>query len=137
MFSEVAAEWRTKYNLPIHLSDEELLELPYKEEHRGVTIIITENEVPQKHPDGSLDYREIRLRPTLNGYTDSYLLKCGGGSSVPATFDAQQTEDKVLELRGKALSKLHGYIDRVLDSSQSAPWLQPPYKDATAADTLK
>ncbi len=24
LFSEVAAQWRTKYNLPTHLSDEEL-----------------------------------------------------------------------------------------------------------------
>ena len=137
LFSEVAAEWRVKYNLPTHLSDEELLEMPYNEEYRGVTIIITENEMMHKHPDGSPDYREIRLLPTLNGYSDSYISKCGGGSPVQATFGPQQTEDKVLELREKALSKLHGYIDRILDSSQSAPWLQPPYTDATAANTLK
>ncbi len=98
--------------------------MPYTETYREVAIVISENEVTQKHPDGSLDYREIRLRPELNGYTASYLLKCEGGSNVPATFDAQQTNDKVSELREKALSKLHSYIDRVLDSSQSAPWLQ-------------
>lgn len=124
-FSEVAEEWRVKYNLPTHLLDEELLEMPYTEEYRGVTIVVTEDEVMHKHPDGSPDFREIRLLPSLNNYTDPYICsKCGGGFSAPVTFDAQKTNDKISELREKALSKLHSHIDSVLDSSQSAPWLQ-------------
>lgn len=138
LFSEVAAEWRTKYNLPTHLSDEELLEMPYKEEYRCVTIIITEDEVMHKHPDGSLDFIEIRLLPSLNNYTDPYICsKCGGGFSAPLAFDAQQIDDKVSELRIKALSKLHGHIDTVLDSSQSAPWLHSPCGNMTGLDVSK
>ncbi len=114
------------------------MEMPYKKEHRGVTIIITEDEVMHKHPNGSPDFREIRLLPTLNGYTDSYITsKCGGGFSASPTLDVQQTNQKISELREKSLSKLHVYIDTVLDGSQSAPWLQPPFATVTVVDVSK
>ena len=99
--------------------------MSYTENHRGIAIHLVEDETLQKHPNGSPDHRLIRLMPTLNNYSDSYIRdKCGAAFSLPLAFDVQQSQDKVSEVRKNVLVKLHSYIDRVLDNSQSASWLK-------------
>ncbi len=96
----------------------------YTESYREVAINLVEDEIIQRHPDGSPDHKLIHLMPTLNNYTDSYIRKCGAEVPLPSTFNVQQTQDKVSEVRENVLAKLRGYIDRVRDNSQSVPWLE-------------
>lgn len=96
----------------------------FTETYRGVKIALAENEVVQRHPDGSPDYREISIRPTLNGHSISAIqTKYGAVFGIEISFNETEVNNKIAEKRTKVLSKLHGYIDEVLDNKRSAPWL--------------
>ena len=87
--------------------------MKYEEDYHGVKIVLVQDEIIEKHPDGSLDYRLIRFMPTLDGQSNSYIRhKCGADVPVALSLDFQQTQNKISEVREDVLAKLRSYIDR-------------------------